>query len=341
MVSLRLKVLVALVAQTSLQALLLSYSKNVLRQRYNSAAVIFFVEALKVVMSFILMEMSRKKLKTNKRDIEFQPITTKDSISHQIDPENDLTETQTSIGDPPVSKLLERSLPMSVPAIIYFCQNILVYIIMEHVQPEVYSTLIQLKLLTAALVSTVLLGRSYSIGKWRALVILTMGAVLVQSGSSLCPSGNDIGASVRSDALFGGFLTLIVSCLSSLAGVYTEKVLSSAGSLSLWARNLQLGIYSMAFAVVKIFFIDRVQFSDLFKGFTLVTLIIICSEAARGLTVALVLKNADTVLKGFATSCSIILTTVLGMVLFGNSVDLSFVLGAGNVILSIFIYNDS
>lgn len=308
MLSLRLRVLLALVCQTSLQALLISYSKSVLHEKYNSATVIFLIESAKVIVSYVLM----------------------------------MRETSSVGKSPDVVTLLANSAPMSVPAIIYFIQNSLVYIVLSNITPQVYSTLIQLKLLTAAVISTLLLGRKYSLKKWRALLVLTIGVVLVQSNSFSGCADTQVEVDDESDPMLGFALTVIVSCLSSLAGVYTEKVLKKNDSLvteqvSLWGRNIQLGVYSMAFAALKLTMEGN---TDIFQGFSIVTLIIIASEAARGLTVALVLKHADTVLKGFATSCAIVLTTLCSWLLFSSDIQLTFVLGATNVIISIFLYNE-
>ena len=66
----------------------------------------------------------------------------------------------------------------------------------------------------------------------------------------------------------------------------------------------------------------------------------VVSSALGGLIVAAVLKYADSVLKGYATAASVILTGWLSVVFFGTTLDLHFVLAMVTVICSIFLYSD-
>eukprot|EP01051_Picozoa_sp_SAG22_P015206 SAG22_NODE_1958_length_3252_cov_2.013003_3_plen_70_part_00 len=57
--------------------------------------------------------------------------------------------------------------------------------------------------------------------------------------------------------------------------------------------------------------------------------------------VALVIKYADNILKGFATGISTLLSTLLSIFLFGFEPTLPFVAGAALVIVSTFIYGNA
>ena len=52
----------------------------------------------------------------------------------------------------------------------------------------------------------------------------------------------------------------------------------------------------------------------------------------------MVLKYADSILKGFATSLSMILTSVVSMIIFDFLPNYQFIIGSILVIVSIFIY---
>lgn len=52
-----------------------------------------------------------------------------------------------------------------------------------------------------------------------------------------------------------------------------------------------------------------------------------------------VLKFADSVLKGYATAISVVLTGVLSMIFFGTHLNVVYFLGIGNVICSVFLYD--
>ena len=62
------------------------------------------------------------------------------------------------------------------------------------------------------------------------------------------------------------------------------------------------------------------------------------SSALGGLIVAAVLKYADSVLKGYATAASVILTGVLSAIFFGTVLDTHFFLAVVTVTCSISLY---
>jgi UDP-sugar transporter A1/2/3 len=65
----------------------------------------------------------------------------------------------------------------------------------------------------------------------------------------------------------------------------------------------------------------------------------ILNSALGGLIVAGVLKYADSVLKGYATAMSVILTGVLSMLLFGTSLSIIYFMGIINVVIAVLLYN--
>jgi UDP-sugar transporter A1/2/3 len=75
-----------------------------------------------------------------------------------------------------------------------------------------------------------------------------------------------------------------------------------------------------------------------FVNYTPLTWTVIGIQALGGLIVALVVKYADNILKGFATSISIILSSVVSVWLFNFSVSGSFLLGAAFVIYATYLY---
>jgi UDP-sugar transporter A1/2/3 len=62
-------------------------------------------------------------------------------------------------------------------------------------------------------------------------------------------------------------------------------------------------------------------------------------SALGGLIVASVLKYADSVLKGYATAMSVILTGLLSMALFGTSLGAIYFMGIVNVVTAVLLYN--
>lgn len=61
-------------------------------------------------------------------------------------------------------------------------------------------------------------------------------------------------------------------------------------------------------------------------------------QACGGLLVAVVVKYADNLLKGFATSIAIILSCIVSVILFDFHISLQFSIGTLLVLASIFLY---
>ena len=74
-------------------------------------------------------------------------------------------------------------------------------------------------------------------------------------------------------------------------------------------------------------------------GYTTMVWIATIVHSAGGLIVALVVKHADNILKGFATSSAIVLSCIVSIILFDFQLTILFTLGASLVIFSIFLYS--
>jgi len=79
----------------------------------------------------------------------------------------------------------------------------------------------------------------------------------------------------------------------------------------------------------------------IWHGFDRAAVIAVLSSAFGGLIVSAVLKYADSVLKGYATAASVMLTGLLSSMLLGTSLDLHFLLAVVNVTCSIALYSQN
>ncbi|XP_037628643.1 UDP-galactose translocator isoform X1 [Sebastes umbrosus] len=231
------------------------------------------------------------------------------------------------------------TLKLAVPSLIYTLQNNLQYVAISNLPAATFQVTYQLKILTTALFSVMMLRKSLSRVQWISLLLLFAGVAIVQvqqegkKEASVADSSNQ--------NYMVGLVAVVISCLSSgFAGVYFEKILKGS-SASVWMRNVQLGIFGMALGMLGLWWKDGDAIAEhgFTFGYTSMVWCVIFNQAFGGLLVAVVVKYADNILKGFATSFSIIVSTVTSIYLFGFHVDLLFTAGAGLVIGAVYMYS--
>uniref|UniRef100_A0A8C5N1I2 Solute carrier family 35 member A2 n=1 Tax=Leptobrachium leishanense TaxID=445787 RepID=A0A8C5N1I2_9ANUR len=229
------------------------------------------------------------------------------------------------------------TLKLAVPSLIYTLQNNLQYVAISNLPAATFQVTYQLKILTTALFSVLLLRKSLSRLQWGSLVILFAGVAIVQAEQS----GSKETVSTSGQSYVVGLVAVSVSCLSSgFAGVYFERILKGS-SASVWLRNVQLGIFGTALGLLAMWHQDGSAVTEhgFFHGYTPLVWCVIFNQAFGGLLVAVVVKYADNILKGFATSLSIVVSTAASVHLFGFHVDIPFALGAALVIGAVYLYS--
>ncbi|OBZ86073.1 UDP-N-acetylglucosamine transporter [Choanephora cucurbitarum] len=275
---------------------------------------------------------------------------------------------------------------LAIPAALYLVQNNLQYVAASNLDAATFQVTYQLKILTTAFFSVIILKRNLSKLKWIALAILTMGIALVVlpksastafvayitgntmitdstiEGTTSVPEGNQ--------SNLHGFLAVLCACmLSGLAGVYFEKILKAPTpkpvpteddeeeikrasvqdddddettvSNQIWIRNIQMSFFSVLLGLVFVVMLQdgaTIAERGFFVNYTPLTWTVIGIQALGGLIVALVVKYADNILKGFATSISIILSSIVSVWLFNFAFSGSFLLGAALVIYATYLY---
>lgn len=307
-VSLRLCSLGILTLQNSALTTVMHYSRvmpmaDVNEGRYFSTTAVFLNEIIKLVisMAMIVREKRRASEKWHVADV---------------------------IGD-----IFEKDWwKLTIPAAMYTMQNNLQYVAISSLSAAEFQVTYQLKILTTALFSVILLHRSLSWTRWVSLVLLTIGVAIVQlpgvteeapkkamwDPTRLLPS-HPMAPSPLDNKRLVGLIAVCVSCiLSGLAGVYFEKVLKGSSTM-LWVRNVQMCIPATILAgVVGVGMKDGEEISHrgFFSGYNSVVWIAILLQALGGLVVAFCVKFADNISKNFATSISIILSLLISTVFF-------------------------
>ncbi|XP_067382795.1 UDP-galactose translocator isoform X4 [Channa argus] len=231
------------------------------------------------------------------------------------------------------------TLKLAVPSLIYTLQNNLQYIAISNLPAATFQVTYQLKILTTALFSVLMLRKSLSRVQWVSLLLLFAGVAIVQVQQEGNKEASVSDSSTQNYMV--GLVAVVISCLSSgFAGVYFEKILKGS-SASVWVRNVQLGIFGTALGLLGMWWNDGAAIAErgFLFGYTDMVWCVIFNQAFGGLLVAVVVKYADNILKGFATSFSIIVSTVTSIYLFGFHVDLLFTAGAGLVIGAVYMYS--
>jgi len=245
---------------------------------------------------------------------------------------------------------------LSIPAILYVIQNTLQFVAISNLPVATFQVTYQMKILTTAAFSVILLRRSLSPTKWVALCFLAVGVgiVQIQSTSASSPPHKTVNLPVGSahDAApvhihimspLKGFGAVTAACFTSgLAGVYFEMVLKGSKA-DLWVRNVQLSLFSLVPALLPIIFSDHRNsqgfFRDLIKNFGGWAWGTVFIQTFGGLITAVVIKYSDNILKGFATSLAIILSFLASVALFDFKLTPSFVVGSTTVLAATWMYN--
>ena len=215
-----------------------------------------------------------------------------------------------------------------VPSGLYTLQNNLQYYAAGNLEPATFQVLYQMKILTTACLM-VMLGKELSRLQWSAVFILTVGIMLVQTDNMSRKDGAVSGNN------FSGFVAVLVACCTSAAaGVFIEKLVKETDP-SVWIRNIQLSVLGLVVGGVACYTKDAEEIAQggFLKGFDRIVWVVVCLQSCGGILVAVVLKYADNIVKGFATGLSIILSAAASTVLFNNTLTMQYTLGAAVVVV--------
>ncbi|KAI0133698.1 UDP-galactose transporter [Xylariales sp. AK1849] len=155
--------LITLTFQNSALILIMHYSRMMAPSgdhRYFTSTAVFLTEVIKLAISltFAIYEVSRNLAPSTPATVLFEQIY-----------------NSVFSGD---------GWKLAIPAALYTLQNTLQYVAIENLDPIHFQILFQLKILTTALFTVTMLGRSLSPKRWVSLLILTLGVSIVSIPSS-------------------------------------------------------------------------------------------------------------------------------------------------------------
>jgi UDP-sugar transporter A1/2/3 len=115
----------------------------------------------------------------------------------------------------------------------------------------------------------------------------------------------------------------------------------------LWIRNVQLSLFSLLPALAPIIFTQNTSgyvtgkgfISSLFNNFGAWAWATVFVQVLGGLVTAMVIKYSDNILKGFATSLSIVISFLASVALFDFKITITFILGSVIVLIATWLYS--
>jgi len=236
--------------------------------------------------------------------------------------------------------LIVKSKKMFILALIYGVGNILSYYALARVGAGTFVVFAQGKTLTTALFSALMLGRQYNWTKIRALLTLVGGVILfVIPTLDLSQNNHSLG-----EAVHGCMAQLVAVMLSGFASIYFEKAIKNdvaTEGLDIWARNFQLGFYSILMYGSLLIGNPTVHYDSdriFFAHWTPLACVISLMGACGGLLVALSIKYGDSVLKTLAISGSIIYAAIVDRFFLGGPLNGQMVISASIVVMAIISY---
>ncbi|XP_063727826.1 UDP-N-acetylglucosamine transporter-like [Symsagittifera roscoffensis] len=308
---LRYSSLAILAIQNATLVLIMRYARTMPGEKFYATTAVVMAEAVKLVACFFIISYNEGGVRGLIRELD------RNIINAPMD-----------------------TLKVAVPGLIYTFQNNLLYVAVSNLPAATFQVVYQIKILTTALFSVIMLDKKLSIMHWFALVVLTTGVAMVQIETTLTKDTSKDDLNSNQNPILG-FVAVLIACLSSgFAGVYFEKILKGS-PVSTWLRNIQLAIFGIVLGMIAVYINDgaNVLAFGFFHGYNQYTIMVILNQALGGLVVAFVVKYADNILKGFATSIAIIISCVCSIFLFSFEVSAVFLMGATLVIGSVCLYS--
>lgn len=303
--------LAILVLQNAGLILTIRYSRTLTGDMYISSTAVVFAELFKLVACLFLTFLELKDVSNWFRYLH-----------------------QNIFADP------MATIKVAVPSFIYVIQNNLQFVAISNLDAATFQVTYQLKVLTTAIFSVFMLNKTLSKMQWFSLFLLFSGIALVQLQPSQFKAKNP---DDTQNPMIGFLAVLVSSVCSGFAGVYFEKILKGTGSGqggSIWLRNIQLGMFGTLLGIVGMMFNDgaKIREKGVLFGYSNLVWFVIFMQAFGGLLVAVVVKYADNILKGFATSIAIIVSCIVSIYVFNFVLSLQFCLGTLLVMTAIFFY---
>ncbi|XP_064618555.1 probable UDP-sugar transporter protein SLC35A4 isoform X2 [Lineus longissimus] len=237
---------------------------------------------------------------------------------------------------------LSFAVPFAVPALLYCINNNLCVHMQLQMDPASYQVLCNLKILSTAFLYRLIIKRRITPIQWTALAMLAVaGACNSYGGFHAKATGTS--ASIIHITHLG---LVMISCycfISGLSGVYTEYVLKRHYQTSLHLQNSLLYTFGIMLNggawVTEAIYSKEADSFNLFRGYSVYTVLIILSQAMIGLIMSAVMKHANNIVRLFLISTAMVVTTVLSMLIFNLQLNAYFCASFCLVFIALALYH--
>ena len=274
-------------------------------------------------------------------------------------------------------RLALTSAPMAVPAIIFLAMNLLSFVSLRRISASAFTLIQQSKLIFTAVLSRLILGKSISQVRWRALFTLLCAVLIICYETRPAPPPDCI---ARAASVAGGRRGLVESAGTPPPGPEGKELQQAAGldeemrelSAARKAADYLLGVSAVALEAAlsgfsNVYF-ERVLKStslsvwernvqlagyslliyvpmalsvhpNLLHGWSALTWLTAFLGALGGILIGLVINFMDSISKNLALTVAIVLTAALDYLLVDGIMNLPIVSAAGIVVTSIVTYS--
>ena len=233
------------------------------------------------------------------------------------------------------------------PAFCYFVSNNCMFYIIKHLGASTFQIMNNLKVLSAGIFMYVFLNRKLSWLQWKALIILAIGCMVTQLSPK--PQSSTSTENAKLSNLTGYVLVFVNIIAAGAGGVFSEKLLkgitkkTSAGTTetSIHWQNIQLYIFGFVFGLVSLYMDDdaNISPSNIFRGFNSFAYATVISLATCGLLVSFILKHLDNVIKCFCTALSILCVALIDSAMKNEAVPMRILLAIALTGIALEQYN--
>jgi UDP-sugar transporter A1/2/3 len=294
---------------------------------YNTTAANFIVEVVKLVMMLLLWSKS----------------------SHEGDENRDKSPAFHGKN----FKITARGWAYySVPGFMYAVQNQLVFYAVANLQPAMFQLASKMKFVSTALLARIVLKKTLTMVQWIGIVLLMVGLLVSKSPLILgcgshqkadllpVPATGVLPSSYDSRFAVGMILVTTTSTISGASGIANEFLLKHHDEgVSVLLKNAQLYLWGVVFNGIGCCLeVINKGISDPLHGFGAWTWFIVFLRSCEGVSISFIMQYMDNIVKCFVSAALVYTTALSSYVLFGEQIDMIFLLGLLICSLALVLY---